>query len=313
MRAVELLGQTALVSALAGACLAQSGPSTTVVRAGQFAAGASNVWFSAAPAMMMAPQGAPGMPFSAEMVSEHKQTLGDGTNITETHVQSKIYHDSQGRTRTEQFLQFPGKTAELPAFIQISDPVAGYIYTLDPQRHTVRKMAFRPASAFSNRVMSANIVPADRMALPTKMMATNMIAEAPTAHVQAAQAGLAAPANTNNPSPRPEVSSESLGTQNIEGVQAAGTRTTVTYPEGFFGNDRPLKTINESWTSPELKMTVLTTSSDPRYGESTTRLTNIVQAEPDPSLFEIPSDYQESDAGAMGGGISFDARSASVK
>ena len=297
MRAVEVLRQTALVAALAGACLGQSGPSTTVVRAGQFAAGAPNVWFSAAPSMMTMtePQGAPGMPFAAEMITEHKQTLADGTNITETHVQSKIYHDSQGRIRTEQFLQFPGRTAEFPAFIQISDPVAGYIYMLDPQRHTVRKAPFRPSIGFSSSV------PASKLMATTKMMEAPVIADAPTAHVQTAQAGLVAAAN---PSPRPEVSSESLGTQTIEGVQAIGSRTTMTYPEGFFGNDRPLKTINESWTSPELKMMVLTTSSDPRYGESTMRMTNIVQAEPDPSLFEVPSDYQESDGGAMGA-ISF--------
>lgn len=299
MRSVELLRQTALVSALAGVGLGQSGPSTTVVRAGQFAAGAPNVWFSAAPAMTMAPQGAPGLPFSAEMVSEHKQTLADGTNITETHVQSKIYHDSQGRVRTEQFLQFPGRTTEIPTFIQISDPVAGYIYTLDPQRHTVRKMAFRPGNWFISDV------PASKLMATTKMKATTMIAHPPTAHVQTAKAGLLAAGSAGNQGPQPEVSRESLGTQTIEGVQATGTRTTMTYPEGFFGNDRPIKTVSEFWTSPELKMMVLTTSSDPRYGESTMRMTNIVQAEPDPSLFDVPSDYQESDGGAMGGAIDF--------
>jgi hypothetical protein len=36
---------------------------------------------------------------------------------------------------------------------------------------------------------------------------------------------------------------------------------------------------------------VLTRHSDPRSGESTYRLTGIVRAEPDRSLFEVPSDY----------------------
>jgi hypothetical protein len=31
--------------------------------------------------------------------------------------------------------------------------------------------------------------------------------------------------------------------------------------------------------------------SDPRYGESTYKLTNISRSEPDHSLFEVPSDY----------------------
>jgi len=41
-----------------------------------------------------------------------------------------------------------------------------------------------------------------------------------------------------------------------------------------------------------LKMVVLSKNSDPRSGESTTRLTNISRAEPDPSLFQIPADYE---------------------
>jgi hypothetical protein len=58
-----------------------------------------------------------------------------------------------------------------------------------------------------------------------------------------------------------------------------------------FGNDRPITTITETWTSPDLKTVVLSKSSDPRYGESTTKLTDIVMAEPDPALFQIPGDY----------------------
>ncbi len=38
---------------------------------------------------------------------------------------------------------------------------------------------------------------------------------------------------------------EQLAAQPIEGVLAEGTRTTTTYPAGFFGNDRPVTTINE--------------------------------------------------------------------
>lgn len=73
---------------------------------------------------------------------------------------------------------------------------------------------------------------------------------------------------------------------------AEGSRTTVTYPVGAVGNDRPLTTTTETWTSPELKMVVLSKNSDPRSGESTTRLTNISRSEPDPSLFQIPADYE---------------------
>src|SRR5438270_410474 len=80
--------------------------------------------------------------------------------------------------------------------------------------------------------------------------------------------------------PRPDRSREPLGTQTIEGVLAEGTRMTITFPEGSMGNDRPITTVTETWMTPDLKTVVLSKSSDPRYGESTTKLTNIVMAEP---------------------------------
>jgi hypothetical protein len=65
----------------------------------------------------------------------------------------------------------------------------------------------------------------------------------------------------------------------------------MTFPEGAIGNDRPITTVTETWMSSDLKTVVLSKSSDPRFGDSTTKLTNIVMAEPDPALFQVPSDY----------------------
>ena len=42
---------------------------------------------------------------------------------------------------------------------------------------------------------------------------------------------------------------------------------------------------------------MLTRHSDPRSGESSYRLTNIVRTEPDPSLFMVPGDYDVRDTG----------------
>jgi hypothetical protein len=84
---------------------------------------------------------------------------------------------------------------------------------------------------------------------------------------------------------------ESLGKQNIEGVEAEGTRTTVTIPAGEIGNERPIEIVSERWYSPELQLVVMTRNSDPRSGETTYRLTNISRTEPAKSLFEVPADY----------------------
>ncbi|HEX8459025.1 MAG TPA: energy transducer TonB [Pyrinomonadaceae bacterium] len=84
---------------------------------------------------------------------------------------------------------------------------------------------------------------------------------------------------------------ESLGKQLIEGVEAEGTRTTLTFPAGMIGNERAISIVSERWYAPELQTVVLSKHSDPRFGETTFRLTNINRAEPARTLFEVPSDY----------------------
>lgn len=96
--------------------------------------------------------------------------------------------------------------------------------------------------------------------------------------------------------PRPE--RESLGKQVIEGVEAEGTRTTKTIPAGSIGNEQPIKIINEQWYSPELQMTIMSKRSDPRFGETTYRITNLNRSDPAPSLFEPPPDYTVKNSGA---------------
>ena len=91
--------------------------------------------------------------------------------------------------------------------------------------------------------------------------------------------------------PGDNASVESLPAQMINGALAQGTRTTETIPQGKIGNDRPITIVNERWISNDLQMLVKSTSSDPRFGDTTYQLTNIVQSSPDPSLFQIPADY----------------------
>ncbi len=94
-----------------------------------------------------------------------------------------------------------------------------------------------------------------------------------------------------SPQTPPNVQTENLGKQLVEGVEAEGTRTTRTVPAGEIGNEQPIQIVNERWYSPELQVTVMTRQSDPRVGETIYRLTNIVRAEPAATLFQVPSDY----------------------
>ena len=92
------------------------------------------------------------------------------------------------------------------------------------------------------------------------------------------------------------VNKEELGQQVVEGVLATGTRTTTTLPAGTIGNEQPIVVVSEQWFSEDLKILVMTKHSDPRSGETTYRLTNVVQAEPARSLFEVPADYTLKDS-----------------
>ena len=225
-------------------------------------------------------QGQVGQPYSAEQVSERVQTLADGTHITQGGQTTKFYRDSGGRTRIEHtFTPPPGAAmaSPPPSFIQIMDPVAGYHYTLDSRSQTARRMAMPSATQRFNTAAT----PANPLRPP--------VPPATTAAFKA-----------NSTRPHPEVSREPLGTQTIEGVLAEGTRITTTFPVGFVGNDRPITTVSETWISPDLRMSVLTKTSDPRFGENTTKLVNIVMGEPDPALFQVPAEYSIVDEPAPG-------------
>jgi hypothetical protein len=89
---------------------------------------------------------------------------------------------------------------------------------------------------------------------------------------------------------------EPLGTRQIEGVAATGTRRTETIPAGRIGNDRPIVITDERWESPDLKVLVLSQHHDPRTGDVEYRLTNISRAEPAQHLFTVPADYTVVDA-----------------
>jgi len=90
---------------------------------------------------------------------------------------------------------------------------------------------------------------------------------------------------------------ESLPGKTVEGLAAEGTRVTTVIPAGQVGNEQPIQTVLERWYSPDLQVVLLVKQSDPRVGETVTRLVNISRAEPPRSLFEVPADYKVADAG----------------
>jgi hypothetical protein len=194
-------------------------------------------------------------PFSATVSTQVTRTLADGNKINET-ITGTIARDSQGRTRRDMTL--PGAVlatttaGSAPHAVFINDPVAGTSYILHPDSKTADQVPFRAMKRIGGAV---------RNELRGSKRFQN------------------------------ETTTTDLGTQTINGVTAQGTRITRTIPAGQIGNEKPIVIVTERWYSPDLQMYVLTKTTDPLMGNTVFQLTNIERAEPEPSLFQVPSDY----------------------
>ena len=221
-------------------------------------------------------------PFSADVITESSHTLADGNHIRQT-VNSKVYRDSEGRTRREQAVNLNGlaPNANMQQMVFINDPVGGVSYSLNAQERTgiksVRNGDLRGPQRLSQDGSGRGPGPRSR--------------ETSAGGADARGMGRRNAAGQN-------LKTESLGRQTVEGVQAEGRRTTMTIPAGQAGNDLPIHIVVESWYSPDLQATVLSKHSDPRNGETMTRLTNISRSEPARMLFEAPADYKLSESAA---------------
>jgi hypothetical protein len=80
-----------------------------------------------------------------------------------------------------------------------------------------------------------------------------------------------------------------LGSDTIGGVQATGTRETLTFNAGTIGNDRPVAVVKEFWYSSQLGINLIEKREDPRVGTQTFTVTDITLGEPDARLFQMPS------------------------
>jgi len=207
-------------------------------------------------------------PFTATFSTQTSQALSDGNQIQRT-TTGTFARDSQGRTRRDYTLSSIGPwTASgdsAPHVVIINDPVAKVQYILDPDKKTARKVPSPPAN----------------------WRGTN---------------GAPSPPPNGSPRTPKDETTVDLGTQMIAGVSAQGTRNTRLIPAGEIGNTQPLSITSERWLSPDLQTVVLTKRSDPRTGSALFQLTNILRQEPDPTLFQVPSDYTVKDGGNRGGG-----------
>jgi len=260
----------AVASLWAGMAIAQAGPEGDPVETMTFLQAApppphppAHIMFFHAE-MADAGKTVTGAPYTATAITESSQTLADGNHINNK-ATATVARDSQGRTRREEVMGAMGPWAvKGPHLVFIHDPVSNSDTILDSNDHTARVL--KPGKAGAMRIHGGDV----------------MYAQAGVAHAGMAHEGMAKDT---------QAKTESLGTQTIEGVAAEGKRVTRSIPAGAIGNERPLETTSEVWYSPDLQVVVMSKHSDPRFGDTTYRLTDIKRAEPDRSLFAVPSGY----------------------
>lgn len=243
-----------------------------------------------------------GAPFSAEAVTETTQRLADGTRINNT-SSTKTYRDSEGRTRTDVAIKALGPWVQegggSRTISTIFDPVTNESITLHHDTKTATRHSLRPLLELGGK-----------RAEPGKQTVQIDVEKRVIVH------GAAAPAAAGDvliPGPgtihwvqegpvgagvqmmvrdKADVQKKPLGKRLIEGVECEGTLSTLTIPEGQVGNDRPIEVTTETWRSAELKVDLLRRFNDPRFGETTYRVVNLVRAEQPRTLFEVPAGYE---------------------
>jgi hypothetical protein len=249
-----------------------------------------------------------GAPYSADIVVESTQTLADGNHIANRNV-GHVFRDGEGRTRREQDGTASVLTRTEPVVstkgpvISIVDPVAGFSYSLDPEHKIAWRTSIGASKELLDKIQSSITYARDTGQAPTtdeqKAAAEKaMVKLKELAQQEAVARGGGEPGNVTMRARAYALAPETpLEHKTIEGIPVDGRQTTEVIPAGKIGNELPITITSEEWRSPDLKVLVFTRHSDPRTGESTYKLTNVVRAEPDPSLFIVPPDYTVKDTG----------------
>jgi hypothetical protein len=204
-----------------------------------------------------------GAPYSGTETTSTVQTLASGNTITHQNT-TQVYRDSQGRTRTEITITPPADSGKSPfTEIVISDVVAGYRYRLNSSTLT-----------------------AIQTPLPKPRTASTA---STTPHTPPTRPGVT-------------VTTTDLGSGSPNGIPATGKQVTETIAAGAIGNAAAITITRISYVSTDLKIPVQIKTSDPRFGTTDMELTVSSTSDPDPTLFQVPSNYTIKTGGPGGFG-----------
>jgi len=213
-------------------------------------------------------------PYSAMEVLTVQEKFADGNTVNST-TRRSVARDSAGRTYSSETITPAAASGKAPyTRTTVMDPVAGYRYDLDS----------------STMIARQSRVPQMRPATPSSATRT-------PSRTAAAGPVLGTETRSNGAT----VTTSSKGTATVNGVIATHLEVKEVIPAGAIGNALPITTVRTTWSSPDLKIPVQITSSDPRGRSSDMQLTNISTGEPSAAMFQVPAGYTVQKA-AMGRG-----------
>jgi len=230
-----------------------------------------------------------GHPYTAQATTQIKQTLSNGSHITQK-SEASVGRDSKGRTFRAQTLSSVGPWA----FVS-GGPVSGGQRESAPTLTTIFDPVNKTHIDFTDNPKRAHVIPLPDLDGPATFSVSTGGGASTMYFAGGATGGAVSGTQRRMDTPPPpqmkEPEAEQLGDKTIEGFKATGKRTRITIPANAIGNDSPIEITHETWYSPELKLLLLSTQNDPRFGQTTYSLTKIVTEEPNPKLFQVPAGY----------------------
>jgi hypothetical protein len=290
IRQNAIYGLSVMLLSITGVGMAQdAGPMTLQAPMGDVAFGAAQIGVVTTGGMAMpiheSNEVVKNQPYQAQAVTEVKQTLADGSHITQT-TTATVARDSDGRSVRIQKLGAMGpwksvstsSQANAPTMTIIFDPVAQTHIDYSSENKVAHSLPMPPPLAKGETSVTRNIAV--------------FAGGGPAAGGPGQVTAYAFKSGTvSDETSSADIKNESLGEKTIDGIAVTGTKTTNTIPAGTIGNDKDLVVTRETWYSPSLKLVIQSTQTDPRFGETTYSLTNIQRSEPDSTLFQVPAGY----------------------
>jgi hypothetical protein len=217
-------------------------------------------------------------PAAAVFEAKTVRFQSNGASAVTKHVLTRIYRDSQGRTRREQVAYTGGASiieSANPDSIIIEDPVSGFTYLLNSASRTAFRYKLPP-------IVQQGAVDFDSVPLVVDILRTD---SRETNSVKTYR--LEPPLREN------------LGNQQITGVGSEGRRLRFKIPIGALGNAAEVETTHETWVARDMKMLVKSITRNPLVGEHLLRLISLSRSEQPVTLFEVPAGYTIQESGKV--------------